>query len=66
VLPADTWGAFDLTAESLAGLPQRIRDLLSDEDRLQKIAAAGYELASSAHTWEARAQELHRDLLSFL
>lgn len=66
VLPPDTWVAFDLTAESLAGLPQRILDLLSDEDRLQKIAAAGYELASSAHTWEARAEELHRDLLSFL
>lgn len=66
VLPPDTWLSFDLTAKSLAELPGRVRGLLSDEDRLQKIASAGYELAIAAHTWEARAEELHRDLLAFL
>lgn len=66
VLPSDTWKAFDLSAESLSTLPQSIIELLSDENRLQKIASAGYELAASAHTWKARAMELHRDLLSAL
>lgn len=66
VLPAGTWVPFDLSAECLQELPQRITDLLSDESRLQKIASAGYELAVSTHTWKARAQELHEDLLSFL
>lgn len=66
VLPADAWVPFDLSAESLQELPQRITDLLADESRLQEIASAGHELAASAHTWKARAQELHEDLLSFL
>lgn len=66
VLPAGTWVPFDLSPESLLELPQRISDLLADESKLQKIASAGYELAVSAHTWKARAQELHEDLISFL
>ncbi len=66
ILNPEAWVSFDLTKESLSALPQRIADLLADEDRLQKIASAGYELAAVSHTWEARAEELHRDLLSFL
>lgn len=66
VLPADTWVPFDLSAESLQELPQRITGLLSDESRLQEIASAGHALAASTHTWKARAQELHEDLLAFL
>lgn len=64
VLPADTWVPFKLSAESLSELPQSVLKLLSDEGKLQKIASAGLELAISAHTWKARALELHRDLLS--
>lgn len=66
VLPPDTWVSFDLTPGSLSALPQRIAELLSDEDRMQKIASAGHALAVSTHTWEARASELHRELLSHL
>lgn len=66
VIPPEAWVTFDLTAESLTVLPQRLLDLLADEDGLQEIASAGYELAAASHTWEARAEELHRDLLSFL
>lgn len=65
-LPADTWMSYALSPDSLHILPRRILELLSDEDRLQAIASAGYHLAVSAHTWKARARELHQDLLSFL
>ena len=65
-LPSDTWVSFDLSAESLSALPQRILDLLSDESRMQKIASSGHDLAASSHTWKARALELHQDLLSNL
>ena len=66
VLPPDTWVSFDLSPESLSALPQRIMDLLSDEDKMQRIASAGHNLAVSEHTWKARAMELHNDLLSHL
>lgn len=66
VLPADTWVSFDLSYASLADLPHRIKELLDDEERMQQIASAGYELAASEHTWKTRALELHRDLLSQL
>lgn len=66
VLAPDAWVPFDLSTESLSALPRRIADLLSDEDELQEIASAGQKLALSAHTWKARARELHEDLLSYL
>lgn len=66
VLPPDTWESFELTPESLAELPLRVEDLLSDVDRMQKIANAGHDLAVAEHTWKSRALELHRDLLSQL
>ena len=66
ILPENSWVPFDLTEESLLSLPQNIMGLLSDEDRMQEIASAGYALASDAHTWRARAAELHEDLLSFI
>lgn len=65
-LQADTWVPFDLLPDHLDALPQRITGLLSDEPRMQSIASAGYRLAVSGHTWQERAQELHRDLLSYL
>lgn len=65
-LPPDAWVSFDLSEKSLSALPQRIVALLSDEARLQEIAFRGHGLAAAEHTWKARAQELHRDLLSFL
>lgn len=65
-LPENTWMSFGLWPDSLWALPQQIKDLLSDGQKLQSIASAGYNLAGSAHTWQARAGELHRDLLSLL
>lgn len=65
-LPSNTWLSFDLSQDSLAMLPQRVWSLLSDQDQVQAMASAGYDLAVSTHTWKARAQELHQDLLSFL
>lgn len=61
-----SWFSFDLFPDSLNTLSDRIGSLLSDPQKLQDIACAGYRLAVSAHTWQARAEELHRDLLSQL
>lgn len=65
-LLADVWMPFDLSEESLSALPGRIADLLSDEKKMQEIASAGQQLAASAHTWKARARELHQDLITYL
>lgn len=65
-LPDEAWISFDLLPDSLADLPRRIAELLEDEQKLQSIAETGYDLAAFEHTWQARALELHRDLLSFL
>lgn len=65
-LPDGVWVPFDLTEESLAALPRRIAGLLQKEEELQRMASAGHELALKAHTWKARAQELHEELLSYL
>ncbi|MBQ6697041.1 MAG: glycosyltransferase [Lachnospiraceae bacterium] len=66
VLPAEVWESFDLSADSIASLPKRLKALLQDTGRMQRIATAGYELAKDKHTWQERAEELHRDLLSLL
>ncbi len=66
ILPDNVWVPFTLSQESLAALPKRMSELLSDKERLQSIASEGYRLAASKHTWQARAQELHNDLLSLL
>lgn len=65
-LPADTWVSFKLSPKDLANLPQRISNLLSNNHAMQTTASAGYQHAFTNHTWQARAQELHRDLLSLL
>lgn len=65
-LPDNTWESFSLTPEELSVIPKRINNLLEDEARAQEIANAGYQLAMKEHTWQARAEELHRDLLTHL
>ena len=65
-LPDNAWESFSLTPEELSAIPDRIKNLLEDESRAQEIANAGYQLAMKEHTWQARAEELHRDLLSQL
>ncbi len=66
VLPSDVWEPFGLSGEELDSLPERIAGLLQDTYKMQQIASAGYELAMEKHTWQARAKELHEDLLSLL
>lgn len=65
-LPDNAWESFSLTPEELSAIPERIKNLLEDEARAQEIANAGYQLAMKEHTWQARAEELHRDLLTHL
>lgn len=66
VLPANTWEPFGLSGEELEVLPERVARMLRDSCRMQEIATAGYELAMDKHTWQARARELHQDLLCLL
>lgn len=42
----------------LEKLPDTVAALLQNPDRMQHIAAHGYEAAAARHTWEHRAQEL--------
>ena len=44
-------------------LPGLLKDILSDASRAQAIADTGYKKALEFHTWDARAKELHNDLL---
>ncbi len=41
-------------------LPEIAQGLLSDPDRMQRIADSGYEMAKAGHTWAHRAQVLHK------
>lgn len=45
--------------EEMERLPEIAKELLSDPDRMQKIADGGYELARGGHTWAHRAEVLH-------
>ena len=48
--------------EEIGKLPEQIREILSDSQKAQKIADAGYEKARKFHTWKNRAEELDADL----
>ncbi len=47
-------------------LPDIVKDLLSDEERMQQIADAGYQKAEYAHSLLSRAKELDAELLSLI
>ena len=47
---------FDLS--NLDSLPEKILELLSDNDRLQQIAQNGYQKAMQSHLWIHRARQL--------
>ena len=51
---------FDLDDKSIAELPDRIKALLSDKDKLLHIAWNGYQNALKNHTWDARADQFLR------
>lgn len=44
--------------ENIEGMPERVKALLADEDRMQQMADRGYEMAKRAHTWAHRADFL--------
>ena len=46
--------------QELNRLPQIVKDLLEDPDRMQRIADSGYRAAKSGHTWAHSAEELLR------
>lgn len=61
---ADELVMFEL--EDIDKLPQIISGLLSDTDKMQQLADAGYDKAVQYHSWEKRADELYYDLISQL
>ena len=44
--------------EDIEQMPERVKELLSDEERMQRMADIGYEMAKKAHTWAHRADFL--------
>ena len=50
--------------ERLGELPERVRELLADEHRLQQIADCGYAAASEHHRMENRFDEILRRILN--
>lgn len=46
--------------QELNRLPQIVKDLLEDPDRMQRIADSGYRAAAAGHTWAHSAEELLR------
>ncbi len=52
---------FELT--ELDQLPDRIKALLADEEKMQRMADLGCEKTLRHHTWEERAHELYEGLL---
>lgn len=50
----------------ISRLPETVKALLQDPARMQQIADTGRKKALANHTWQARARELHEDLLTHL
>lgn len=50
----------------IEALPEMLRDLLGQPDKMQQIADRGYKRALESETHQARARELDRDLLQYL
>lgn len=47
----------------LSALPEKIRMILGDRDRWQKIQQRAYDTAAKAHTWANRAKRIHDEIL---
>lgn len=46
--------------EHLEALPDKVKALLANPDKMQKIADSGKKLARKEHTWDNRAEVLHK------
>lgn len=44
--------------ENIEQMPERVKAILADEDRMQQMIDQGYEMAKHAHTWAHRADFL--------
>lgn len=44
--------------DNIEQMPERVKALLADEDRMQRMVDQGYEMAKRAHTWAHRADFL--------
>ena len=55
---------FELT--EIKQLPEKLEVLFSHPEAMQRIADNGRKKALAAHSWQARARELHEDLLRYL
>lgn len=64
IIPPTAWCPFEITDEE--ELPMRIKRLLNDIEKAQKIADEGYRIAKDNYTWEMRAKEIHDDILQYL
>lgn len=62
-IPDNLYLSLDLR-DDLMG--EKVADLFSQKNCMQNMADAAFEFAKDAHTWEARARELHNDLLQYL
>ena len=49
---------YDGTRDRLQTLPDQVSSLLSSEDRIRRVAAAGKKEAFLRHTWEKRCETL--------
>lgn len=50
----------------ISALPDMVRHLLNNTDKLEAIAKNGYETALSSHTWKKRAEELWKNILIYV
>ena len=46
------------TMENIEQMPERVKKLLADEEKMQQIVDRGYAMAKAAHTWAHRADFL--------
>lgn len=65
-LPKNAWISFSLEEKEIEKMPGRVKDLLDRLGEAQKMADAGLAFAEKDHTWQARAREIHEDLLKYL
>ncbi|MCQ2522375.1 MAG: glycosyltransferase [Lachnospiraceae bacterium] len=65
-LPKGSYITYSLEEESMESVPDRIREILSDETQLQSISHTSMKAIQGKHTWKARAKELHEELIGLL
>ena len=57
---------FGLSDSEIAEGVRKVKDLLNNPEKMEKMAERGREFAIKGETWEHRAEEIHKDLLTQL